>query len=180
MLSLETLLKNYRQSYPQESPVVDRFLEVIAREPRCFERDCPQGHITGSAWLMNQARDSVLLTHHAKLDKWMQLGGHSDGDPHPWQVALREAREESGIDDIGLLSNEILDIDVHTIPARKNEAAHEHFDIRFACVTLKSDAYAISEESKDLKWVPLPSVPEFSQETTILRMRDKYLKLSRR
>ena len=154
MLPIERLLENYKTQYPQEVATADRILNYIRSEARCFEKHCPTAHITGSAWLINRERSAVLLTHHAKLNKWMQLGGHSDGDSQTWEVALREAREESGIDNIRLDSQEIFDIDIHLIPERKNEAAHYHYDIRFVCQTVDTDNYVVSPESKDLKWVP--------------------------
>ena len=88
------------------------------------------GHITGSAWVVDIAGNRVLLADHAKLGRWLQPGGHSDGDPDTLAVALREAREESGLD-VRALDDAIFDIDVHRIPARGDEPAHLHFDVRF-------------------------------------------------
>ncbi len=95
----------------------------IDSHPDCFERSCQVGHITGSAWIVNRAGDRVLLTHHRKLGRWLQPGGHSDGDPDTLEVALREAREESGLD-VRALDEAIFDLDVHLIPARGHEPAH--------------------------------------------------------
>lgn len=90
-------LDDYRLRFPQEAAVVDRFVAFVEDEPRCFERDCWRGHVTGSAWLVDPDRSAVLLTHHRKLNIWVQLGGHSDGDPDTLAVAQREAEEESGL-----------------------------------------------------------------------------------
>ena len=75
------------------------------------------------------AGDRVLLAHHRKLGRWLQPGGHSDGDPDTLAVALREAREESGLD-VQALDDAIFDLDLHRIPARDREPAHLHFDVR--------------------------------------------------
>ena len=95
--------------------------------------------------------DRVLLAHHRKLGRWLQPGGHSDGDPDTLAVALREAREESGLD-VRALDDAIFDIDVHRIPARGREPAHLHFDVRFL-VQAEHDRFRVSDESHALAWV---------------------------
>ena len=78
--ALKALLAAYRGRWPQESATVARFNVFIDSHPDCFHRSCQVGHITGSAWLVDMAGDRVLLAHHAKLTRWLQPGGHSDGD----------------------------------------------------------------------------------------------------
>ena len=90
------------------------------------------------------AGDRVLLAHHRELERWLQPSGHSDGDPDTLAVAMREAREESGLD-VRALDNAIFDIDVHRIPARGREPAHFHFDVRFL-VQAKHDRFRVSDE----------------------------------
>jgi ADP-ribose pyrophosphatase YjhB (NUDIX family) len=116
-----------------------------------------------------------LLTHHFKLDRWLQLGGHADGDPDILRVALSEAREESGLESIRPLSDAVFDVDVHPIPARGNEPRHLHYDVRFL---LEADADApliISSESKDLAWVSLAEINQIAVERSIARMVAKSL-----
>ena len=84
----------------------------------------------------------MLLHHHRRLDRWLQLGGHDEGEHDPLQTALREAREESGLLDLTPLSAAILDIDVHEIPAGRSEPAHLHHDVRYALQTSTPDAIA--------------------------------------
>ena len=75
------MIDAYRARYPDEADAA-RLRRFIEAQPRCFERDCfDDGHITGSAWVVDPAGSRVLLTHHRKLGKWLQLGGHSDGEP---------------------------------------------------------------------------------------------------
>ena len=98
----------------------------------------------------------VLLHHHRRLGRWLQLGGHDEGEHDPLATALREAREESGLLDLRPLSTAILDIDVHDIPARRSEPAHLHHDVRYALQTSTPDAIAQQEaESLDLAWLDL-------------------------
>ena len=86
-------LTRYAIRHPDEQSTVDRFSRLLEDHPNCFERDCWAGHITGSAWLLNPSQSKLLLTHHRKLNMWLQLGGHSDGDPDTAAVAKREAEE---------------------------------------------------------------------------------------
>ncbi len=107
---------------------IERF---VARTPLCFGRRTLAGHVTGSAWIVDRARERALLTHHRKLGLWLQLGGHSDGDPDTLAVALREAREESGLGSVRPATEAIFDVDVHEIPARQSEPTHLHYDVRW-------------------------------------------------
>lgn len=165
-------LAHYRTKYPAEMPMVDRFIAFVEDETRCFERDCWRGHVTGSAWLVDPAGNALLLTHHKKLNMWLQLGGHSDGDADTPAVALREATEESGLD-VDLLDDEVFDIDIHEIPARKTDPAHYHFDVRFA-MRARSRDFVVSDESMALAWAEIADLERYTDEHSILRMREKW------
>ena len=165
-------LGRYAKRYPEEQSTVDRFLALLNNHANCFDRDCWEGHITGSAWLLDPSQSRLLLTHHRKLDMWVQLGGHSDGDMDTAGVAKREAEEESGLP-VTLLDDEIFDIDVHVIPPRKEDPAHCHFDIRYALQALGED-FVVSSESIDLAWVPLTALQNYTNEESILRMLRKW------
>lgn len=169
------LLNDYRCRFHQEAATVDRYQQFVQQHPDCFERSNQAGHVTGSAWLTNRAATHVLLTHHRKLNIWVQLGGHADGDSNPQAVALREAREESGIDEIMLVDTGLFDIDIHLIPARGNEPAHYHYDARFALQTTHDDQYTVSDESHDLEWIEISQLAEKTREPSMLRMADKWL-----
>jgi len=171
--TLQRQLCEYRDEFPGEALVVDRFQALLDEHPRCFERDCWAGHITGSAWLVDESGSDVLLTHHRKLDAWLQLGGHSDGDPDTAAVAMREAEEESGLR-VALIRPAIFDIDVHEIPARKNDPTHFHFDVRYALVSRSGREYRVSAESKDLAWVGIDDIHRYTTEASIARMAGKW------
>src|ERR1700742_3290902 len=94
---LLNMLECYRHAFPAEGDVVDRIVALVEAHANCFERTCRPGHITGAAWIVSADRRHCLLTHHRKLDRWLQLGGHADGQTQIEEVALREAREESGM-----------------------------------------------------------------------------------
>lgn len=162
-------LAAYQAQHPEEAETVARFTGFVHSQPDCFERSLAIGHITGSAWILDEAGVHVLLTHHRKLDCWLQLGGHADGDPDTLAVALREAREESGIGEFTAAGAEIFDLDIHPIPARKTDPAHLHYDVRYLLRTPVRD-FVVSEESHDLRWVPLAEVAALSSDPSMLRM----------
>ena len=116
----------------------------------------------------------VLLTHHRKLNRWLQLGGHADGQANILNVALREAREESGIAEVVPVSQAIFDLDIHRIPARGDEPAHDHFDVHFAVQTRTTDQYIVSDESYALCWVDIARLSDMTQESAMLRMPQKW------
>jgi 8-oxo-dGTP pyrophosphatase MutT (NUDIX family) len=151
-----------------------RMLEILRRfaveQADCFERSLSIGHITGSAWIVDLQRERVLLTHHHRLDKWLQLGGHADGDPNVLRVALREAREESGITALRPVSEDIFDVDVHEIPPLGAEPAHFHYDVRFLLEAAHDLPLSITSESKALAWVRLSEVDQLTKEQSVLRM----------
>ncbi len=176
-LNLCLELEKFAFKHPEQKITADKMLEFICHTPDCFERSHASGHITGSAWLVNPAGDKALLTLHHKLQRWMQTGGHADGDASPLNVALREATEESGIQGIKPISCEIFDIDIHTIPARlaKGEPEHLHYDVRYL-LQAPDEAFTLSAESDDLAWWSADDVNQHSHEldASVLRMAERY------
>ena len=102
--TLLNLLARYETENPEEADCAERIRALIKGNRDCFERSCLKGHITASCWILSPDYDHFLLTHHRKLDRWLQLGGHADGDADVVRVALREAREESGLNELIFLS----------------------------------------------------------------------------
>ncbi|MEX0289639.1 MAG: NUDIX hydrolase [Puniceicoccaceae bacterium] len=172
--SVLSMLSRYKEKYPEEAVTVDRFSNFVSVNEDCFQRTLKEGHVTGSAWVVDRAGKKVLLTHHRKLDRWLQMGGHADGESDVLSVALREVEEESGLREVEPISNEIFDLDIHLIPERGNEAEHYHYDIRFALVNLGSEEYIVSEESHDLRWINISEVSELTEEESMLRMVRKW------
>jgi 8-oxo-dGTP pyrophosphatase MutT (NUDIX family) len=171
------ILDRYELDHPREFDRIERVRRFVRTHPDCFERSCLEGHVTGSAWVLSPDHRCVLLTHHAKLGRWLQLGGHADGETDPYAVALREAREESGLADFRPLAARgiplPLDVDVHEIPARPGEPAHFHHDIRYALVATSGAPPVRSEESRDLRWVSRDRLTDYSDEESLLRLEDK-------
>jgi 8-oxo-dGTP pyrophosphatase MutT (NUDIX family) len=171
------LLERYLERIPEDHVRADHVRQFVRGNPACFERANAEGHVTGSAWIVSSDRSRYLLTHHRKLGRWLQLGGHADGDPDPLSVALREAREESGMRDFEPLAPapELipLDVDVHRIPATPRERAHLHYDVRFLLIAAPGQELTRSDESLDLRWFPLASDAALGGEASLLRMAQR-------
>ena len=148
-------LRSHPPADEAESRHRQRILEFVGRHPDPFDRSIPEGHLTGSAFVVSADGARVLLLHHRKLDRWLQPGGHADpGETSGEAVALRETREETGLDDLALhpAAPRPFDLDVHVIPARPGEPAHEHLDLRYL-VRTGTDALRLAPlEAADLRW----------------------------
>lgn len=159
-----------------EAAMLAGYVPFIAAHPHCLARTCLDGHLTASAWIVDVARTRTLLTHHRKLDRWLQLGGHVDGEADLAAAALREAQEESGLTWLRLVSPEIFDVDCHRIPARGAEPEHWHYDVRFLIEANPAEPLAISDESKDLAWVRLDEVVRLNPDESLVRMVRKTIR----
>lgn len=160
-----------------DSPVYLRYREFVESTQECCERSHLEGHCTGSALVVCPKFERVLLLFHPFLQRWLQPGGHADGDPDLLQVALKEAFEETGIPMENLhpvpLGGKLrvpLDLDIHPIPSRHREPAHFHYDMRFL---IQADpSIPIIPESQDLQveWMSLNQVADKTDEESVLRM----------
>ncbi len=176
---LEAALETYARHHAENAGQAERILHFIRTTPDCFERSHAEGHITGSAWLLNPQGTQVLLTLHRKLGRWLQPGGHADGDADTRRVALREAEEESGISGIRPLMAEILDVDIHEIPARPaaGEPAHLHYDIRYL-LQAPHEGFRVSQESVALRWFGEDELMALQPEESLLRMMHRCRQLA--
>ena len=174
------MLGRYEDAHPEEAPVVEQIRALVESAPNCFERSCRPGHITGSAWVLSHDGSQCLLVHHRKLGRWLQPGGHADGEHRVERVALKEVREESGLEQLQIVQPRHmplpLDVDVHRIPARLDRAgnlvedAHEHHDIRFLVQAAAGQQVVTSDESHDVRWFTCEEVVNITDEESVLRM----------
>lgn len=175
VFDLAAALADYRRRHPGESAVVDLFQGLLADPGPVYERRRLAGHFTGSAWLVDRTGERVLLTHHRKLGRWLQLGGHADGDPDLAAVALKEAQEESGLVDL-VVEPAVFDLDRHAIPARADVPEHWHYDVRFVVRATGSEDFLVGEESLDLAWKPVHDMAgDPGADESLRRMARKWL-----
>lgn len=165
-----------------ERATFNQFIKFVWDHEDCFSRQLPSGHITASALITDQSYSKVLLTHHKKLDKWLQLGGHADGESDPLKVALQEAVEESGLQDFipQSFGGRVIpfDLDIHLIPAHRNEQAHYHYDVRYLFQANPQQPLLLNHgESHDLQWFNLEQALGVTQEWSMVRQFHKLARL---
>lgn len=173
--SIYTLTQNYLSKYPDDSHAL-HVLEFLDNYDNFWQRDNSYGHITSSAWVVNESMDKVLLTHHKKLDIWIQLGGHMEAeDKSIYEACERELREESGLKEFKLLSKEIFDIDVHKFPQSANGfPEHFHLDIRLLFQGNSEEKISFDDlECNDVKWIPIDDVEMYQNAWSVMRMVKK-------
>lgn len=173
---LRAQLIRYAQHDRQHAEVAAPFLALLDDPCNPFERSRLEGHFTGSCWLVSGDGRRVLLTHHRKLDRWLQLGGHADGDADLAAVALKEGGEESGLAGLVLEEADIFDLDRHWIPERGNVPGHWHLDVRYVLRATGSEQFAVSSESLALAWRDIAALAVDPQaDASLQRMARRWL-----
>lgn len=162
---------NY-DSFEKESAIATR--EFISSTISFWQRQNVSGHVTVSTWVVAPDFQHILLVHHKKLDKWLQIGGHIEPcDNDIVSAAKRELYEEAGIENFCMFSNGIYDVDAHLIPGNHEEKAHCHYDIRLAAMVSLEEKLSINNEIKEIKWLSINSIDEFCVNKSMIRMAQK-------
>lgn len=172
MYRLIEMLQDYGELYPKERTILSSFFSILESWPACLFRTHYPGHLTASAWVVDEGRSHVLLLHHRKLDRWLQPGGHADGEADLLSVATRELEEETGVTGAEPVKG-IFDIDVHEIPGMDGMEQHQHYDIRFMMRLPRTSALQGNHESNDIRWQPLSTAATLTDEISIQRMVSK-------
>jgi len=157
--------------------------DFIARVAHPWRRATLEGHLTASAWVLDRTQAQVVMLHHRKLNRWLQPGGHIDDNDESWRTAaMRELKEETGLKQFVAQPDDadLFDVDVHAIPARKDEPAHLHYDLRFlfvADVDVDDEgAFSVNaDESNDCRWFPLT---ELANDTSLGPETHRMIELS--
>ncbi|MEE3302530.1 MAG: NUDIX hydrolase [Candidatus Neomarinimicrobiota bacterium] len=175
--ALRNKLNQYLTDYPEEKSVIAQTFEFLDNN-NCFNRSNLYGHFTGSAWIVDESNSWALMTHHKKLNKWLQLGGHADGNQDLLGVAYAEALEESGFNKFKIVTDKIFDLDIHSIPKYNGIPRHFHFDVRFLLkANRRSEKILVSNESKDVAWIKFEQITKKNDEESIKRMLHKSMHL---
>ncbi|MEO8778873.1 MAG: NUDIX hydrolase [Rhodanobacter sp.] len=201
IVSMIEAFQRYRDQWHDEAGLIEQFEAFLNTSADAFERSHLAGHFTGSAWLVSADGKRVLLMHHRKLDRWLQPGGHADGDVDLARVALREAQEETGVPGLRV-EDAIFDIDRHRIagripaacadgpaspsafvpgerghaPAPAREPEHWHYDVRYVVRAGADESFVANPESRGLAWRPIAEVSnDESLDLSLRRMARKWL-----
>jgi 8-oxo-dGTP pyrophosphatase MutT (NUDIX family) len=162
-VGLDAQLAAHASADDKEARDVAFVRQFLRDHPRdAHLRAQPLGHLTASGFVLDASRTRVLLLHHGKLRRWLQPGGHGEGELDPRLIALREIEEETGLaaGDLRAFPGErLLDVDVHVIPARPDEPEHPHLDLRYGFIAREGALARLSEESTDLRWFPADALP---------------------
>ncbi|MBV8813705.1 MAG: NUDIX hydrolase [Verrucomicrobia bacterium] len=151
-----------------------RMVELLDSCPNCFQRNAFPAHFTGSAFVISADGEHALLHHHRKLDRWLQFGGHCDGEPDVLAVAQREALEESGIEGLLIASERPFDLDIHEIPAIGGEPPHQHFDVRYVLIAPENAEFRTSSESHEVRWFTAGEMDQLDLDTGLRRLLIKW------
>lgn len=184
---LLTDLLRYALAWPEhDGQTLRQYRSFVEATVACFERSHQAGHCTGSALISCPRGEKVLLLFHPFLQRWLQPGGHADGDGDLLAVASREAHEETGLPLDELTPYPIashprtpLDLDVHAIPARGKEPSHLHYDLRFLLIADPQALLTPETAELQLAWLSLEEVAERTDEESVLRMLRKLRQLPR-
>ena len=151
-------------------------LELLESPGDPFARDrFDPGHFTASAFVLAPDTDDLLMIRHARLERWLQPGGHVDpGDADLTAAARREVREETGLEDLSAVPglDAPLDLDVHAIPARSDQPRHLHLDVRFA-FRAAARALTPATDAKAAAWVGAAEATRLNREPAMRRVLDK-------
>lgn len=176
-MSLLNSLQSYLPYDANEAAYLQQVIAFLQQTAQPFHRETLAGHITGSAIVINPHHTHILLLHHRQLGRWLQPGGHCDGNPDPLAVAIKEVQEETGLMTTPT-TEQIFDIDVHLIPAKAKVPAHWHYDIRYL---LMADDRVLLEKSEreiiDLQWILIEQALEVAPEESFRRVQAKLAQL---
>jgi 8-oxo-dGTP pyrophosphatase MutT (NUDIX family) len=177
LAGLHAALAAHQPADAQQAEVQARMVAFAAAHPDALHRRCAEGHFTGSALVVDHARQQVLVLLHAKLGRWLQPGGHTDGEANLARTALREATEETGITGLRVVVPAV-DLDIHEVrPPR--EAPHAHLDVRYLVLAPPGAAPAGNHESHALRWVGEDELPGLGADDGLVRLAARGLALAR-
>lgn len=168
-MNLRKQIENYIPYNAQEEKDKELILRYMDTFDNLLTRDNEFAHFTASAWLVNKERTKVLMVYHNIYQSWSWVGGHADGNPDLLRVAIREAKEETGLKQVAPVLEDIFSIEILGVSAHekrgKHVAAHVHLNATFLLEADEQEALRIKQdENSAVKWFPLDEAVEASTE----------------
>jgi len=161
---LRATLRVHRPIDDEEATDLARTLAMVEADDDPWSRRLPL-HVTASALVVDPVSGRVLLRWHAKQQRWLQVGGHGDpGERDPWPIARREAEEETGLTDLRLLGDGLLQVTIVPVNAVGDEPAHEHADLRYLLATDRPHDVPPEREGVPLRWFTLAEALEVADD----------------
>lgn len=183
MLGMIDEIKRYVAESTQEASdleIIQAYMDLVGEA--ILNRDNKLSHLTSSAIILNPAMTKMLMVHHNIYNTWTWVGGHNDGNPSCFEVALKEAKEETGLVELTCMeecaqSIEILPVDAHV---RKGQYVSAHLHLNVSYIFFADEDHEVShkeDENSGVKWVPLTELDAYSKEPDMMEI---YLKLIRK
>jgi len=165
--SLLSELKTYCAFDDAEKIELERLVNFLENNTNVYSRENLTGHLTSSCWIVNKDRSKALLVHHNIYNCWAPLGGHADNEANLPSIALKEAQEESGIQNVTLVDEKVLDIATFTVPEHMKRGKfiplHFHFDLRYLLEADENEDLVIAErEVSDARWFTLDEISKLN------------------
>lgn len=162
-------LKRYTPYNDQEAAELHLMLDFLAHGEYPFHRTNTTAHFTASAWIVNPARTKVLMVYHNLYDSWSWVGGHADGEADLLAVALKEAREETGIEHIRPVSDEPFSVEILTVSGHEKRGkyvpSHLHHNVTYLVEADESDVLRVKpDENSGVAWFTLEDALKVSTE----------------
>ena len=162
-------IKKYRPCNAQEQRDQTLILDFLEKNGDAFLRSNLLAHMTASSWIVNPERTKTLMVYHNLYDSWSWTGGHADGETDLLSVALREAREETGIEHVRPVSPEIFSLEVLTVDGHEKRGeyvpSHLHMNVTYLLEAEESDTlHACREENSGVAWFTLEEALKASSE----------------
>lgn len=153
------VLRSWDPPSPAQEAHRSRFVTHLEAQPQGMDRGCFPAHLTAGTLVLSSELDRVLLNHHRKADGWFAFGGHPEPGDHTLAgVALREAVEESGIEDLELDPVPV-ELNEHAVEFCDPRGTVQHLDVRFTALARVDAEHRVSAESFDISWFPVDELP---------------------
>ena len=172
-------IKEYKPCNNQEAADKEAILYSIDNFNNLLTRENPLAHITSSGYIVNKDKTKVLMIYHNIYNSWSWTGGHADGDDDLLYVAIKEAKEETGVKNIKALDSKIFSLDVLPVPAHvkrgKFVSSHLHLSVAYLLEADENDELIIKEdENSGVKWIPIDEVGIYSTEADMIKLYEKF------